>query len=208
MTLFALAASVGLANPVDGIYFDAPTCDNHGTRQAVEELGTVIFPTDELISSSYTQTTLSACAPHDDPGMVNYLVSITNLSGRDWTDLFYVGDLETFISNVDGEAFSAAAPGAVGLAFRIDAVGMNRNLVFESMSFDGVFQAGETWQFILQDFLDPAGGPPDDFSSLDFAGASAGLPGSTGSIVQMLIPSPGVLAMMGLGGLMSCRRRR
>lgn len=206
--LLASAASLALANPVSGTYFDTNHCDNQGNRQAVEELGTIIFPPDELIDSSFVVTQLSACPTHDDPTMSNFLVTIRNLTTRNWTDLFYVGDLTTTLSNEDGLAWSAAAPGAVGQAFRIDSAGVNRNLVFESILADGVFQVGETWRFIIQDYTNAAGGPPDDFSSLDFAGASSALPGSTGSIVQMIVPSPGALAILGMGGMFSIRRRR
>ncbi|GAB4386163.1 MAG: hypothetical protein Kow0022_14400 [Phycisphaerales bacterium] len=209
--LLASAASIALANPVSGQYFDMSTCDSHGTRFAREELGTFIFPPDELIDATSFETLLSACPMEDDPNMPNYLVEMVNLTGRDWTDLFYVANLETRLSNVDGAAWSAAAPGAVGQAFRIDATGLNRNLVWESINSDGVFQAGETWQFIIQDYVNFAGGAAHEFASLDFAGASGLFPGgmfSTGSIVQFVVPSPGSLAMLGLGGAMLGRRRR
>ncbi len=209
LAIFTVAGFAS-ANPVNGIYFDTPGCDTNGNRQAREELGTIIFPSDELISSSSSQTTLASCAT-DNPGMPNYLVSITNLSGQEWVDLFYVADVGTGISNFDGEAASAAAPGMFEEAFRIDSVGVNRPLVFESMTFDGVFEVGETWQFILQDFTSAFGGAPDDFSSLDFAGASTGIPGvtdSTGSIVQFLVPAPGSMSLLAMGGLLAVRRRR
>lgn len=206
--LLAAFASFASAHPVSGTYFDTNHCDNQGARQAVDELGTFIFPSNELIDAFSTVTSLSACAPHDDPNMPNYLVRMTNLTGQSWTDLFYVADLDTSISNEDGMAWSALAPGAVGQSFRIDATGMNNNLISESILADGVFQPGEVWQFIIQDFNNSWGGAAHDFNSLDFAGGSSFLPGSTGSIVQMLVPSPGVLAMMGLGGVLSVRRRR
>lgn len=203
----AFVASLAVANPVSGVYVDTNHCDNQGTQQAYEELGTFVFPPDELIDSISTVTSLSACVAHDDPNMANYLVRITNLTTRNWHNLFYVGDIDTTLSNEDGVAWSAAAPGATGQAFRIDAVGFNRNLVSESMLADGIFQVGETWEFIIQDFSSAWGGAAHDFSSLDFAGASTPVPGSTGSIVAM-IPSPGSLALLGAGGLLGIRRRR
>lgn len=203
----AFAASLALANPVSGVYVDTSHCDNQGTQNAYEELGTFIFPPDELIDSMSTVTSLSACFMHDDPNMANYLVRITNFTTRNWQNLFYVGDIDTTLSNEDGVAWSAAAPGAVGQAFRIDSFGFNRNLVSESILADGIFQVGETWEFIIQDFSSAWGGAAHDFSSLDFAGASGFVPGSTGSIVAM-IPSPGSLALVGAGGLLGLRRRR
>jgi len=207
-------AAPALANPVDGDYFDAPGCDDHGARQAVEELGTgSMFPTDELISAFATPTSLSACAITDDASVENMLVRITNLSGRDWTELFYVGDGETTFSNVDGFATTNEAPPPNSLltfAFRIDNVGMNRNLVSESGVADGVFSAGETWQFIIQDYANSNGIGADVMGSLDFAGGSSfsGAAFSSGSIVQFPVPAPGAMALFGLAGLSAARRRR
>lgn len=206
--LLTALASLASAHPVSGTYFDTNHCDNQGARQAVDELGTFVFPPNELIDASSSLTNLSACAAHDNPNLPNYIVRITNLTGQSWTDLFYVADISTSISNEDGMAWSAMAPGAVGQAFRIDATGVNHNLLFESINANGIFEPGEIWAFIIQDFVSSWGGPAHAFDSLDFAGASSMIPGSTGSIVQMLVPSPGVLAMMGLGGVLSVRRRR
>jgi len=204
-------ASAALGNPVDGDYFDDPNCDSHGMRQAIEELGTGMFPTDELISAQATFTDLSACAVSDDTGMLNTLVTMTNLSGRDWTDLFYVGDVETRLSNFDGFATTNEAPppdSFLTFAFRIDAEGANRNLVFESASADGVFEAGETWQFIIQDYENAAGISAAAMGSLDFAGGSLGDALSSGSIVQFPVPAPGATALFALSGLAAARRRR
>ena len=209
-----LVAAPALANPVDGVYFDAPGCDDHGDRLAVEELGTgTLFPQDELISAFATITDMSACAMTDDASVANMLVRITNLSGQDWTDLFYVGDGETTFSNVDGFASTNELPPPNSLltqAFRIDAVGDNRNLVSESMGADGIFQAGETWQFIIQDFVNTDGVGADSMGSLDFAGGSSffGDALSSGSIVQFVVPAPGSTALAGLGALVAVRRRR
>lgn len=204
-----LLAAGAVANPVNGTYFDVPNCDNHGILQAREELGTgPLFPADELIDAQATFTADPACIMSDDPLIPNALVVMTNLSGRDWTDLFYVGDPDVFFSNHDGEAESAAAPGVRGLAVKLDWGGVNRALVFESMVVDGVFQAGETWHFILQDYSDSTGIGPSFMGSLDFAGASSLAFDSTGSIVQFVVPSPGALAVLGLGGVLAGRRRR
>ncbi|MFG0259057.1 MAG: PEP-CTERM sorting domain-containing protein [Phycisphaerales bacterium JB041] len=204
----ALFAGTAAANPVQGNYFDGPLCDSHGNLNAIEELGEgPLFPTDELISTVWTLTNQPACVMSDDPNFPNVLVEMTNLSGRYWDNLFYVGDIDTSVSNIDGFADSAAAPGVVGQAFRIDALGSNRNLVVESMTADGIFEPGEIWAFIIQDYANAAGLPPS-FGSLDFAGASSFGPDSTGSIVQFVVPAPGSLALLGLGGAACIRRRR
>jgi hypothetical protein len=208
LTTLVLASGIASANPVDGEYNDGPFCDNHGFLNAIEELGTgPLFPADELISAVWTLTQTPACGATDDPTMPNALVEITNLTGTYWDNLFYVADPETSFSNVDGLAMSYAAPGVITEAFRIDAVGVNRNLVFESMTSDGIFEPGEIWAFIIQDYGNAFGLTPDVMGSLDFAGASFGDSLSTGSIVQM-VPAPGSLALLALGGLVTIRRRR
>ena len=210
-TAAALAAAAG-ANPVDGRYFDGPDCDLYGARIATEELGTgPLFPTDERIEAVATFTNDAACLPHDIPGVANALVVMTNLTGRFWNDLFYVGDVETTLTNVDGFATSDEAPPPGSLltfAFRIDSIGVNRPLVFESITADGIFEPGETWHFIIQDYGNALGLPPSALGSLDFAGGSVGDPLSSGSIVQFIVPAPGPAALAALGLIAAARRRR
>lgn len=205
--LLALCAGPASAEVVDGWYFDVDTCDNHGEQRAVEELG-LLFPPDELIETEWFTTDLSACPVTDDPNTPNVVVEMLNLTGRSWDNLFYVADPETFISNVDGLAWSINQPGYATQAFRIDWAGpRNINLIFESKNRDNVFEPMEIWQFILQDYGNSLGLPPHLFGSYDFAGASAGDFDSSGSIVQF-IPSPGGLPLLGLAGLIGMRRRR
>ncbi len=210
--LAGACAAPALAFPVDGYYQDGPACDNHGELLAYDELGNApLFPSDELISSAATITDMSACAITDDAMMPNALVVMTNLSGQDWTDLFYVADPETRFSNVDGFATTDPVPTAGSVfteAFRIDAVGGNRPLVFESMTADGVFEAGETWQFIVQDFGNLSGFGPSDFSSLDFSGGSTTNFSAASIVAFQPIPAPGAAALFGLAGLTAARRRR
>lgn len=207
LSLFAGSAA---AYPVNGTYVDGPGCDNHGNQLIIEELGEApLFPADELISVDATFTNMVAC-PTSHAGGPSALVIMTNLSGREWTDLYYVGDPGTSFTNVDGFASSAAAPGIEGLAFRIDALGVNRNLIAESMTADGVFEVGETWEFLIQDYANAGGVGPGEMGSLDFAGASAGPVGmglSSGSIVS-LVPAPGTAGLFALGTLVAARRRR
>ncbi len=207
-SVMALAAGAH-AFPVQGVYQDlVGVCDDHGTQEIVEELGTSpFFPLDELISASSTPTSIPACPPSDSPSIPNSVLIITNLSGRSWTDLFYVADPETMISNPDGLATSFAAPGIATQAFRIDTLGVNRTLIAETMTPDGVFEPGETWEVLIQDYGNALGLPSSSLGSLDFAGASSGDSFSSGSIVA-LVPSPGTLGLAGLAGFGLARRRR
>ncbi len=208
--VFAFAASAG-AFVVDGRYFDTTTCDNNGERIAVEELGfQPVFPLDETIFAVAIPTDLSACPADDDPMVQNFLIEMTNTSGRRWTDLFYVGDAQTQFSNVDGFATTDEAPPPGSLltfAFRIDAKGDNRPLITETGAEDGVFAPGETWLFVVQDYVNQFNANPADFSSLDFAGGSLA-PGSSASIVQFVVPTPGSVAAAAAAGLVLIRRRR
>lgn len=203
----ALICGSALAEPIDGSYFDLPNCDDHGPLQAVEEFGDpLLFAPDEAISHASTFTQSPACPLTDDPTMPNALVVMTNLTGRFLDNLFYVGDIDTTFSNFDGGAFGAGTPGVVGHAFRIDRLGANRNLAFESLTLDGIFEPGETWHFIVQDYSNAAGLAPDSFFSIGMAGDSIVFPGSSASIVRM-VPTPGS-AVLGLLGLAMLRRRR
>ncbi len=211
LTAASLAASA-LANPVDGFYQDGPACDNHGNLEAYEELGLApMFPLDEMIDATATFTNFSACTVTDDAGMPNALVIMTNLSGQDWSNLFYVADPETRFSNVDGFATTDPVPNAASIfteAFRIDAVGGNRPLIAESMTADGIFEAGETWEFIVQDFGNLVGFGPADFDSLDFSGGSSAAFSAASIVAFRPIPAPGAAALFGLAGLTAARRRR
>ncbi|MEM9166459.1 MAG: PEP-CTERM sorting domain-containing protein [Planctomycetota bacterium] len=205
MTSLAGAAA---ADPIDGDYSDTPLCDNHGPLQAVEEFGNPsAFQPSQWIEHAFTITDETACSVTDDPTMPNALVQITNLTSRTLDNLFYVGDPETRFSNVDGNGFGAGTPSVPGLAFRIDSVGANQNLIFESGTFNGLFEPGETWQFIVQDFENAAGTTPDLFFSVGMAGDSIGITNSSASIVRM-VPSPGTAALAGLGLAFAGRRRQ
>jgi hypothetical protein len=93
------------------------------------------------------------------------------------------------------------------LAFEIDAVGANTPLVSEvGGSIAGVFEPGETWTFIIQDYTNTFGLSAALISSIGLP--SAGL-ASSGSIVAVPVPEPTPAALVGLGvlGLALARRR-
>jgi hypothetical protein len=201
---------VGLAGaePIEGIYFDIPGCDNHGFQQAVEEFGDpAVFSPDEAIAHVSTFFNQSACPPTDNDNIPNALVEIVNLTGRFVEDLYYVGDPSTVFTNVDGIGDAGVFPDLDGLAFRIDSFGLNRPLIFESLTPDGVFEPGEIWHFIVQDYFHPAGLAPDSFFSIGMADASVAVIETSAASIVRMVPAPSTV-LLALGGLAMLRRRR
>lgn len=216
--LLAGAAAVGAtlagrALAVPGVYAFIPQgCDSLPLAVLSHELGTQpAFPVDELIDAVAGLTDLMSCPPTLQPQWPNVMVQMTNLTPTTWTDVYFVADPHFTITNFDGMVNG-------GQAFRIDNVGVNRPLVFESMAPDGVFQSGETWNFIVQNWQPLVGAPalPPLFGSIGVGGASLpGLPGdpngmqSTASIVA--VPESGSWAMLAAGlavlGAAAHRRR-
>jgi hypothetical protein len=203
----ALIPSAAFAIPVNPVYQDGPQDPLFLGQDQWHELGD-FFPVEELIQSTWTFTELTSCFDgNDDPLIPNIMVVMTNLSPIRWQNLHYVADIDTFITNYDG--WIGDIPGAVmGEAFKIDYPGINRPLVFESIAADQIFEPGETWQFIIQDFSNALGGPPAPFDSIGIAGSSVGFPPSTGSIIAQVVPGAGTLPLLAIGGIAALRRRR
>ena len=199
--------STTVASPVEVYSEDGPQ-DPLFLEGWVHECGDspTFGPDDEELESSWTYTTETACFewPYDDPGITNVLVEITNLSCCDSLPLWYVADPETSLSNYDGWIGNAGLADAEE-AFKIDHLGVNQPLVYESMAWDNLFEPGETWRVIIQDFVNTLGGPPAPFDSIGIASLSGGWPPSTGSIIT---PEPATLTLLALGGLLLVRRRR
>ncbi len=109
---------------------------------------------------------------------------------------------------VDPGGLVGNADGTIGGndAFMIDTYGSNQNLVFESKEWDEIFEAGETWQFLVLDFI-PSTGTAPVFSSRGIGSDSTGLLGSNANIVTPE-PSTLVLTLSGLLALGLMRRRR
>ena len=208
-----LFATSAIAVPVDVAFDDATTCDPLGSGQDVHELGIgaasglPFFPPNEEISAVATFISQPACPASDNSAVPNALVAMTNLSGIDWRDVWYVADpgaVATTISNVDGTVNA-------GQAFLIDSIGANKPLISESIALNGIFEAGETWNFIIDDYFNAAGGSAADFFSAGRVGfPSTGDPFlSTGSIIAVRIPEPTtcLLLLIGLGAIASGSRQ-
>jgi len=184
MVNFLVLGSVGFSQEIFANEVSIPdfnsinNCDTLSMPPTLEELGTVIFPAGELISSAEAGTESAPCPGTDDTAISNPVVAITNLNSISFAEVWYVSDFETSLSNFDGFV-------GEGRTFKIDTVGVNRPLVSESMNSNGVFEPGETWQFTIQDYSNTAGGSPAALGTLGIESASFGDDVSTGSIVAL-----------------------
>ena len=189
--LVLLVGGPALAVPTPVTHVDLPTCDPLFVPGIVDELGdTPAFPPDERIVAVDFFTPSVACALTDGPA-INSLIVMTNITTLDFDNVWYVADPETTISNVDGLVNGEEA-------FRIDAIGFNRPLVFESITPDGIFEAGETWEFIIDDFSSLLGLAADDFFSIGVGAFSPGGP-SSASIIATVIPEPSTALLLASG---------
>ncbi|KKK58190.1 hypothetical protein LCGC14_3046930 [marine sediment metagenome] len=209
VVLLSIASWVG-AYPVDPVYDNGPQDPLFLPPGDWHELGDG-FPTDEWIETTWDTTNQTACFDgSDDTQIPNVVVYMTNRTSTAWTDLHYVADPETTITNFDGTIGNATLSDNEE-AFRIDWVGINRPLIFESMTVDTIFEPGETWQFIIQDFgnsITAAAVAPTPFSSLGIASLSSGDTLSSGSIIALPVPEPATMAFLAMGGLGVLIRRK
>jgi len=164
------------------------------------------FPINELISSSWEPTFYVPC-PRDYLGGTNIKVTMTNLTSRAWTNVAYVKDPETNITNDDLLRLNGQR------SFTIDWVGSNTPLIYESITVDTIFEPGETWCFVLQDYGNTLSLPASLFGSWDsvlnigrVGNQSGGDLASSGSIIA--VPEPATLSLLVIGGLALLRRNR
>ncbi len=210
LSLVVFASSSAFALPTQVIHQDTPACDPLFIPTLVDEIGDfTVFPADEALGHLDLGLANPVCTATDLPFIPDALVSIRNLTGRDLQEVWYIADKETTITNFDGEANDIAfAP--LQEAFRLDhdisdPFGTHHPLVFESGPFDGIWQAGEEWRFVLQDYTNTLGLAPDAITSRGVGDASFDLAGvaspSSGSIIAIpSIPEPAsaVLALLGM----------
>ncbi len=206
------ASSTAFALPTQVAFIDTPQCDPLFIPTNVEEIGdAAVFPPDESLLHADLGLANPVCLPTDNPTIPDALVSITNVTTKNFSDVWYVADRDTSITNFDGEANDIAffPPGQE--AFHIDRVGLHRPLLFESAGQNGIWEAGEEWRFVLQDYMHPAL-PPDAITSRGVGDASvdvAGFVASSGSIIA-IVPEPAgaVLALLGLSAMGFVPRRQ
>lgn len=173
----------------------------NGTAIVIDELGTSapFHSADEGITASASQSANVACPSTASPAVgMQVLLSITNSTNRTFSDLWYVADPETSITNFDGKINSNAA-------FKIDGtvtVNLNNPLISESILTDELFSPGETWKFIIDSYVNAVSVPASQLGSIgvgsDSAEAGITIPVSTGSVIAM-VPEPGTALLMGLG---------
>ena len=204
--------------PVNGLYVEDQRCDAIPTQNLSHELGDVItFPLNEAIQYQVAPATFTVCVPNDNI-QNDWVVTMTNVSGQAWRDLFFVGDLGMRIGNADGNMIDTVlAPGVVTDAFRIDGtktLGLNNNLLSESGAPDEIFAPGETWTFAVSNFVGPGGSSPPPIISTPgkFAGSDPIMalpPSNTASILANPVPEPAAVgAVLVAATAMLMRRPR
>jgi hypothetical protein len=212
----ALAAAPRNASAagVSGRFVDDARGDAVADAALTGELGdAALFPATDAIAYHDHRYNFTVGAPPDGIGN-DWTVHMTNVSGRAWTNLFFVADAGATIGNADGRVEDLLnAPGTLTDAFRIDATGANPNLLSESMLADGIFEPGESWEFAVANFDTGVSSLPPALTSPGvFAGSSpmAGLGGTNASIVGSPVPEPaalGAIALAGCSMLLRGRRR-
>ncbi len=195
---FAIIASLALSMQASASltsinHQDLSDCDTLGPLPNVmDELGTAVFPSDELIDAFANTTSIDACPLNSSANIPNALLVITNLTNLSFRDLHYVADPDTVFSNFDGLINGEEA-------VLIDNVGVNRPLIAEIGGTQAlVFEPGETWEIVLDDWINAVGLNAAQLSSIGVPSIIQPDP-SSGSIVATVVPEPASLALMALG---------
>lgn len=189
----------------------SPLQDDWTLEGEVHELGdNPPFPTDEWIMSQLLSTDfdLIPCpTDYDEQGPPNVLVQITNNTNRTFTDVYYVADTGTSLTNVDEFVADGNTPTVFEPAFKIDNIGQNTPLYAEvGGTITNVFEPGEVWEFVIQNFSGQGGRGAVPFDTFGIAGSSGGGL-STGSIIA--VPEPAHISfLIGLAAFLAARLRR
>jgi hypothetical protein len=215
------ASTTVFAYPTQVSYNDGPQ-DPLAIPVEVHELGTAptfdSYPDEKIFAdSSFDDITVcfdtSPTNIPDDPLVPNAIVRIINLTGIAWQELWYVADEETYHSNYDGWATDNAI--SLGTAFRIDRLandpgGVHHPLISETLTPDGIFEVGEGWEFVIQDYTNTLGFAASALGSIGLP--SVDLVGisdlSSGSIIAVPVPEPVTIGLLSLGALILRHRKR
>ena len=193
IVLILTISNTSQAVPTIVEYVDGPQDPLYVPRN-VHELGnSPLFPDEELIlSSDEGITEHRSCPELDNPQFPNVVVSITNLTNESWAELWYVADPQTYLTNHDGWVNGE-------LAFKIDNIGLNTPLLSESISSNLVFEPGETWTFVIQDYINMYGLQPSLYGSTGVGFSNIEDQLSSGSIIAVPIPAPGTILLVSIG---------
>ena len=204
------ATQTALAVPITGVYSDDPTnCDNHGSITLTHELGpmTLGFPLDEglFIDVQHTVTPDHFSCVGDDGIFNEYEVRMQNLSPFEWENVFFVADLGASPGNFDGHVDDITFVGVGAESFRIDAAGLNRPLVAESITADGILEVGELWSFVIDNWslgaIAPAFGSIGKFA--DSSGIGLDTQSNASILATQVVPEPATIGLLIIGSLVA-----
>jgi hypothetical protein len=199
--MLAIALQAGAVSTAVTAVDTAGDCDPLVVPTTVDELGFApAFPVGERLGTFIpTVQRKIACALTDNVPQQNAIVSIVNQQSVAYTDVWYVAEPETLLSNADGLINGM-------LAFKIDRVGSNVTLDFESGAADGIFSPGERWTFIIQDYVNTLGLPSNAFTEIGVPSSVVLGKTSSGSIIAVPEPATAALIALGVVALASARR--